>query len=97
MEGLKLWESTIVLVRFPLLNSSRYCGKRILDVGAGVGVVGISAAAFLRADVVMLDYQEAVLGLCQKNIEATRQSFGQNCLPEVRFLDWNPITGCKFV
>jgi predicted nicotinamide N-methyase len=109
MEGLKLWEGAIVMVRYLLANSEKYESKSLLDVGAGMGVVGISAAAFLDADVLMLDYLEPVIELCQKNIEVNQEAFIEDRIPKVQFLDWNRpdnfdfdqhydlIVGCELV
>lgn len=109
MEGLKLWEGAIVMVRYLLAHCEKYESKSLLDVGAGMGVVGISAAAFLDADVLMLDYLEPVIELCQKNIEANQEAFVEDRIPKVQYLDWNRpdnfdfdqhydlIVGCELV
>ena len=88
-EGLKLWEGGIVMVRYLLENWAHYGGKSVLDVGAGMGVVGISAAAFLDSDVLMIDYSEEVIELCQKNIEVNIDLYEKDRIPKIQFLDWN--------
>ena len=89
MEGLKLWEGGIILVRYMLKNWEYYVQKRVLDIGAGMGVVGIAASAFLDCEVMMLDYQERVIELCQKNTDLNISQFEPDRIPKVQFLDWN--------
>lgn len=109
MEGLKLWEGAIVMVRYLIRYWPDFAGKSLLDVGAGMGVVGIAAAAFLECDVLMVDYLEPVIELCQKNIETNMDMYAADRVPKVQFLDWNKpdnfdfdqtyeiIIGCELV
>lgn len=109
MEGLKLWEGAIVMVRYLIRYWPDFAGKSLLDVGAGMGVVGIAAAAFLECDVLMVDYLEPVIELCQKNIETNMDMYASDRVPKVQFLDWNKpdnfdfdqtyeiIIGCELV
>ena len=54
-----------------------------------MGVVGIAAAAFLDSDVLMVDYEEQVIELCQKNIETNIELYEKDRIPKVQYLDWN--------
>eukprot|EP01124_Arcella_intermedia_P023808 TRINITY_DN3867_c0_g1_i3.p1 TRINITY_DN3867_c0_g1~~TRINITY_DN3867_c0_g1_i3.p1 ORF type:complete len:289 (-),score=54.29 TRINITY_DN3867_c0_g1_i3:9-836(-) len=53
--GTTIWDSSIVLSK----------GKRLIEVGAGTGLVGLVAYS-LGADVTLTDYSEAVLKLLKK-------------------------------
>ena len=43
LDGLKLWEAGIVLSRYIINHSSLFKNKRVLELGAGVGIAGITA------------------------------------------------------
>ena len=42
-DGFHLWEAGIVLSRYLIKNKERIKGKRILELGSGVGIGGITA------------------------------------------------------
>jgi len=88
LEGLKLWEGAIVLVRYLLDHPDQYANKSVLDLGAGMGVVGIATSAFLKCPTLMVDYQPKVLDLCKKNVQANISLYPNNP-PRVQLLDWN--------
>lgn len=56
--------SEILLTAF--LNSEKR--GRTLDVGAGVGVIGITIAKFADSEVDMLEINKRAVGLCEENI-----------------------------
>jgi 16S rRNA G1207 methylase RsmC len=68
-EGLKLWEGAIILTRHILMleNRHKYENKKIMDLGAGMGIIGISLAKLLNCDITMTDYIPEVLNLCKEN------------------------------
>ena len=43
LDGLRLWEAGIVLARYVVNNSAQFKGKRVLELGAGVGIAGMTA------------------------------------------------------
>ena len=62
---------------------------QILELGAGTGLVGLSAAAIWKADVILTDLDTLVPGL-SKNIEANRQMLAVNgASAACGTLDWN--------
>ena len=41
-EGLRLWDSSIILSRFIILNSSVFKNKSVLELASGTGISGIT-------------------------------------------------------
>lgn len=80
----KLWEAAIVLAQF-LAGQDYGPETRLLELGAGLGVPGLAAAA-AGCEVTLTDYEEQILDFERISAAASR-------LPDVRFeiLDWkNP-------
>lgn len=67
--GLLLWESGIALAERLVAEPSLIAGKRVLELGAGVGLPGLVATS-LGADVVQTDYIDDALDLCRTNAVA---------------------------
>jgi EEF1A lysine methyltransferase 3 len=85
-----LWDSAYGLTRFLMrcMKTSAPEGRRLLEIGCGVGAVGCAAAA-LGWDVVMTDYQPDALRFAARNIEEN------NLNAHLVLADWRrfPITG----
>ena len=64
--GLMLWASAIGLAEWLTEHPETVAGKRVLEIGAGIGVVGLVASS-LGAEVVQTDYQTDALDLCRWN------------------------------
>lgn len=64
--GLMLWASAIGLAEWLTENPKAVAGKQVLEIGAGIGLVGLVAAS-LGAEVVQTDYQTEALELCRWN------------------------------
>ncbi|CAB1101104.1 unnamed protein product [Ectocarpus sp. CCAP 1310/34] len=89
---------------FCLAHSGLLRGKRVLELGAGIGMTGMAVAASCgAAEVVLTDYAPRVLANLHHNVEINRallgagdgRSNGDNDKPSttpwgvsVRFLDW---------
>ena len=81
---IRLWEAAIVLSRF-MVNFRPAAGTTVLELGAGLGVPGLTAAA-LGCSVTLTDYEEIIL-------DFERVSAAASKLDQVQFslLDWlNP-------
>ncbi len=77
----KLWEASLVLADFVATLEPP---KRILEIGAGLGVPGLTAAAFGH-QVTLTDYDDLPLNLIQRSAEANGLSV------KIVTLDWlNP-------
>lgn len=78
-----------MLLRHILLteNAEKYMGKKIMDLGAGMGVVGITLAKMINCDVTMTDYIPEVLALCQENIDKNYTPLLSTKKPQCLHLD----------
>lgn len=92
--GFKTWISSLLLAqRLPHLRCHipTSC-TRILELGAGTGLVGIAAACTWKVDVLLTDLPEIVPNL-QKNVESNKaqaQQYSVNM--STRTLDWSDDT-----
>ena len=93
--GLKTWASSFVLARswhtlrhrLPLVFEKDEDAK-ILELGAGTGLVGIAAAAVLGANVLLTDLPEIVPNL-DRNIESNKTTIeSRNGSARAAILDW---------
>ena len=91
--GLKTWTSSLLLAR-RLTTLRKHIPSdefRVLELGAGTGLVGIAAACLWKAEVTLTDLPEIISNL-QNNIDQNRdliQSFGGLALN--MSLDWSDI------
>lgn len=88
--GLKTWASSLLLSKhLPALSKYIPAGeKRLLELGAGTGLVGISAACLWSLDVVLTDLPEIVPNLLRNlelNAEAVTRRGGT---VHAKALDW---------
>ena len=65
--GLMLWGSAIGLAERLSEETGLVAAKRVLELGAGVGLPGLAAAALGAAEVTQTDYQEDALDLARYN------------------------------
>jgi len=103
-EGLHttVWEAAVALYLFVLREeqSDRGCwrGKRVLELGAGTGLVGLTLAA-LGAEVVLTELS-AALPLLRANVEANKEvvltkdvgSTRTSAMPVVCHLEWGAFS-----
>ncbi|NCO60701.1 MAG: methyltransferase [Deltaproteobacteria bacterium CG_4_8_14_3_um_filter_51_11] len=81
----KVWEASLVLADH-LASRDPVEGRRILEIGAGMGVVGIVAAAFGH-QVTITEYNEDALNFARANVLLNRE--GMALKPAVLPLDWH--------
>lgn len=79
--GVVLWPASIALALEISERAVEFRGRRVLELGAGVGLPGIAAAA-VGADVVQTDRDESALALSRENAERNGVAI------ESRALDW---------
>ncbi|KAJ8260183.1 hypothetical protein GJAV_G00178030 [Gymnothorax javanicus] len=80
-----VWDAALFLCRY--LDHLDLKGKRVIELGAGTGIVGILAAR-LGAEVTLTDLPHAVPQL-QKNVSANMPPSGWPCVaPTVCSLSW---------
>ena len=79
-----VWPAGLALSRLLAHCPSFVAGKRVLELGSGVGAVGLTAACAGAASVVLTDYDEDVLALSREAASANGVS---NIVSAAR-LDW---------
>jgi predicted nicotinamide N-methyase len=77
-----LWPSSIALSEYIIENHTLFRGKKILELGCGLGLVGITATA-IGGEVLFTDYDPHALGFAQKNF---KRNFNRPA--SVQLLDW---------
>ena len=84
----KIDKGTLILAENMLLDEH----SNVLDIGCGIGVLGIAAAALFNSKVVMTDLNERAVMLAKKNIElnnAKAQVFHGNLYEKVQESDFD--------
>lgn len=84
--GLLLWESAVGLARHLAEKPEQIQGRRVLELGAGVGLAGI-VAQWLGAQVWQTDHQSDALALAQINAAANGAGTMRQFLADWRH--WN--------
>ncbi len=80
-----IWPSAISLSEYVLENQNVFKGKKILELGCGLGLVGITVTA-IGGDVLFTDYDPHALRFTQTNF---KRNFSRPA--SVQLLDWrNP-------
>jgi predicted nicotinamide N-methyase len=64
----RLWPTSLVLTRYLCAHPHLVAGKRVVELGAGAGCVGLACAALGAAHVVISDISDAALSLCRDNV-----------------------------
>ncbi|KAJ6486109.1 hypothetical protein C8R47DRAFT_1321037 [Mycena vitilis] len=94
--GLRTWLASLILAQYLNTNAALVHGKRILELGSGVGFLGsVTASLQLLADesgpgmLCMSDINESVLERCRSNAQLPCNLSSSH--PDVRccFLDWS--------
>jgi hypothetical protein len=97
--GLKTWGTAFTIAKRleyfhrEFLQDALHTNSKVLELGAGTGLVGIAASAIWRADVILTDLSEIQDNL-QYNISqnaGTIQACGGSMCAEV--LDWTSSNG----
>ena len=87
-EGLHLWEASVVLTRYCLQNKEIFENKKIIELGTGCGLLGISILKQipLISHYTFSDYQDSVLENLNKNI--IKNNLKENKKYDIIKLDW---------
>ncbi len=82
----EIWPSSILLAEWCAAHAEAIRGKRALDLGCGLGLVGMAAAAH-GARVVGVDYELEALRHARR-IAALNTSLLGECAPDFVLMDW---------
>lgn len=88
--GLNIWEACFVLADHLLSRDPGLCrGAHVVELGAGVGLLGLVAARCLgAARVTLTDADVEVLKFLRHNVQANESAGGGDGKVEVASLDW---------
>jgi predicted nicotinamide N-methyase len=86
--GGRVWASALLLSQYLLDMPSLAKGKRVLELGAGCGATGLTAAACGAAEVVLTDGMEDVLANLSVNVEMNRGSLPAKASVCTQMLNW---------
>ena len=87
--GFLLWESAVALAQLLVQQSGQLRGKRVLELGAGVGLAGVVAQA-LGADVWQTDHRADLLVLAEQNARQNGVPIPHQFLADWRTWDHTP-------
>lgn len=95
--GAKIWGAAMYLAQLILEQSVQVKGRLVVEVGAGVGLVGCVAAHQQALQVILTDFNQACLDACTENAHHFANA-------RVQFLDWDtslpdtvPWNGCMLL
>mmetsp|Transcript_29324 Transcript_29324/g.44745 ORF Transcript_29324/g.44745 Transcript_29324/m.44745 type:complete len:239 (+) Transcript_29324:2-718(+) len=80
--GALIWDAGSALAEYLTDNASEVSGKRILELGSGTGVVGLTAASLGATEVILTDKPE-LMTLLEQNIEANGLASNARAMPLV--------------
>jgi len=84
----KVWDGGIGFCRWIIQNRNIFEGKKVLEVGSGVGIAGLTAALFAK-QVVLSDYTPKLLKVLRKNLKENGTKYAQiHNAAKVISLDW---------
>ncbi len=87
-EGLHLWEASVVLSRYSLKHSSLLLNKKIIELGCGCGLLGISILKEIPVkNYTFSDYNTSVLNNLKDNLKLNGISENDKKI-EIKELDW---------
>lgn len=87
--GFLLWESAVALAQWLAQRGEQLRGKRVLELGAGVGLAGLMAQA-LGAAVWQTDHRADLLVLAEQNARQNGVPLPQQFLADWRTWDHSP-------
>ena len=84
-----VWPASMALARMLAHVPTLTAGKRVLELGCGLGLAGLAAASHAGAkSVVLTDRDDSVLQLAREAIAANELSEGADAIASTATLDW---------
>eukprot|EP00026_Physarum_polycephalum_P007522 Phypoly_transcript_07584.p1 GENE.Phypoly_transcript_07584~~Phypoly_transcript_07584.p1 ORF type:complete len:344 (+),score=41.14 Phypoly_transcript_07584:586-1617(+) len=84
----KVWDAGIGFSRWIIENRAIFAGKKILEVGAGLGISGLTAALFAE-HVLLTDYTPTLLATLAENVKLNSTKYPEfKKSTKIMSLDW---------
>lgn len=83
----ELWPSAYALTEYVVENGSLFEGKRVLELGCGLGLTTVALAQARPSSLLSTDYEEKALERTRQNLRLNRAA----PWPRLRLLDWRCI------
>ncbi|KDO23979.1 hypothetical protein SPRG_10676 [Saprolegnia parasitica CBS 223.65] len=87
--GYLLWGAAVILARWVHLNRELFHERSVLEVGSGLGLSGIVAAAYSQ-QMTMTDYQQDTLDALQYNVDLNFDATATSHV-SMEHLDWDHL------
>ncbi|CAK5280722.1 unnamed protein product [Mycena citricolor] len=92
--GLRTWLASFVLAQYLVAHPAIVCGKRVLELGAGIGFLGSVVGSIQILEdapnsIWLSDVNESVLVRCQANVQLECNRSASHPSIQCRFLDWS--------
>ena len=84
--GIGCWLSSYAMIPWLMQNAVNFKGKKILELGAGVGICSIVVATLSPSDVTISDHDSDIIDLISRNID--HNSANLPIRPKVKMLEW---------
>ncbi|GAB0093324.1 protein-lysine N-methyltransferase EEF2KMT [Sergentomyia squamirostris] len=86
--GLRTWPASLALCEWFTHNLSKFSGKTVIELGAGIGMAGIVLAQIANnCKILLTDFHERVLNFLIENIKENSLGSNNNSLQAIPF-DW---------
>ncbi|KAG0243803.1 Protein fam86a [Actinomortierella wolfii] len=86
--GMRTWEASYWLAEYLITHPDLLAGKNVIDLGCGVGFLGLACSMFGSKKVILTDGNTEVLQMAQKNITYNNTL----CPVTTCLLDWENFT-----
>jgi predicted nicotinamide N-methyase len=90
--GRQIWKGSLLLADYIISNRSLFQGKTVLELGCGVGVLGLVLATLLESQgtcttIILTDRDASILTMCERNVNLNSHLFEPQRIL-IRCLDW---------
>ncbi|KAI9292848.1 hypothetical protein K502DRAFT_351587 [Neoconidiobolus thromboides FSU 785] len=81
--GLRTWQASLRMIEYLQENPDIIKNKSILEIGSGIGLLGITLSKFHIKNITLSDVHDSVLSLLEGNVELNQLNL------DIKRLDWN--------
>ena len=85
--GMKTWSAALSMTEYFCLNNEFINGKVVLELGCGLGFLGLSCCVNGAKEVVLTDLHPDVLARCEENVALNKNNVDVS--PSITSCDWS--------